>query len=101
MFILPQNQSYNGYHSNRQEDILQVLYQRLSYFLMTGEHSNKEIMEEIERQISDLKQEVKHCLFVTILQAYSDVFQLVNSPIVFWQNALKGDRETREVCQID
>jgi len=61
MFILSQNQSIpsNGYHSNRQEDILQVFYQRLSYFLMTGEYNNKEIMEEIERQISDLKQKVK------------------------------------------
>lgn len=55
---MPQNQSFHGFQSDRQDDTLQVFYQRLSYFLMTGEHSSKEIMEEIERQISNLQQKV-------------------------------------------
>lgn len=51
--------SLNGLHgNNKQDDILQEFYQKLSYFLMSGEHSNKEIMEEIEIQISKLQEKV-------------------------------------------
>ncbi|KAL9987709.1 hypothetical protein ACROYT_G002058 [Oculina patagonica] len=69
------NHSFHGYHSDRQDDTLQVFYQRLSYFLMTGEHSNKEIMEEIEKQISDLKQ--KQVDF-----DYKNTKEFVSSPTV-------------------
>ncbi|PFX23353.1 hypothetical protein AWC38_SpisGene12113 [Stylophora pistillata] len=53
------SQSFHGFQGDRQDDTLQVFYQRLSYFLMTGEHSSKEIMEEIERQISNLKEKAE------------------------------------------
>ncbi|XP_068737353.1 golgin subfamily A member 4-like [Montipora capricornis] len=49
------NLSFNGFHGNIRDDSLQEFYQKLSYFLTSGEHSNKEIMEEIERQISNLQ----------------------------------------------
>lgn len=54
-----QNQSFHGFQSNGKDDTLQEFYMKLSYFLMSGEHSNKEIMEEIERQISNLQEKVK------------------------------------------
>ena len=97
MFIFPQNLSHSGHHSNKQEDILQVLSQRLSYFLMAGEHSNKEIMEEIERQISDLKQKVTHCHYLQYYNCLQGCFQIVNRPnFGFWQNAVEGDKKTRK-----
>ena len=58
MPFLLQNQEFHGSHGDSQDDTLRQFYQKLSYFLMTGEHSNKEIMEEIERQISNLQQKV-------------------------------------------
>lgn len=64
MHVSLQNQSLNGYHgTERKDDTLREFYQKLSYFLMSGEHSNKEIMEEIERQISNLQQKVNVIYF--------------------------------------
>lgn len=64
MHVSLQNQSLNGYHgTERKDDSLREFYQKLSYFLMSGEHSNKEIMEEIERQISNLQQKVNVIYF--------------------------------------
>lgn len=51
--------SLNGLHgNNKHDDILQEFYQKLSYFLMSSEHSNKEILEEIEIQILKLQEKV-------------------------------------------
>lgn len=64
MHILLQNQSLNGYHGTEsKDDTLREFYQKLSYFLMSGEHSNEEIMEEIERQISNLQHKVNVIYF--------------------------------------
>lgn len=64
MHVSLQNQSLNSYHgTERKDDTLREFYQKLSYFLMSGEHSNKEIMEEIERQISNLQQKVNVIYF--------------------------------------
>ena len=74
MSFLLQNQSFHGYHSNSQGDTLRVLYQKLSYFLMSGEHSNKEIMEEIERQISNLQQKVP-CFLTTKIDPWAFIIR--------------------------
>ena len=64
MHVSLQNQCLNGYHgTERKDDTLREFYQKLSYFLMSGEHSNKEIMEEIERQISNLQEKVNVIYF--------------------------------------
>ena len=68
MPFLLQNQEFHGYHGDNQDDTLREFYQKLSYFLMTGEHSKKEIMEEIEQQISNLQQKVNVHRFQLIIR---------------------------------